>query len=427
MMRKESSMKTGRSFFMPRIRQRPPAEDNKIFAFLSTGAVLFLLLAMLIWPEQTYRGARHGLELWATILVPSLLPFFIISDIMFKIGVVQMFGVLLEPVMRPLFNLPGAASFVVAMGFTSGFPMGAVLTKRLCAEKQCTISEGERLVAFTNNASPLFILVAVAVGMFHHPSLGVILAIAHYLSNIIIGIWLGLRSPRHTQDKKDPTSIIQKCRRTLLEAQKNCPPCGQLMSDAVKIGINNICLIGGFVVIFAIIVTLLKTTSLLTICAYPCKLFLYVTGLAGELDTALATGFWEMTLGLNSVSLAGVTIRDQAIIAGILLGWSGLSIQAQVTGVLAGSGISPRLYYQSRVLQGILGGLITYVLTSHKDWLAMLTAPAFTSNPLPSSPVTLFFTNLLYTCSLFAVAMAVLLLLALFSLQTSRTGSNKRN
>lgn len=402
----------GRSFFMPRIRKRPLAEFNMIFAFFSTGTVLFLLLAMLIWPEQTYLGARQGLELWATVLVPSLLPFFIISDILFKIGIVQMFGVLLEPIMRPLFNLPGAASFVVAMGFTSGFPMGAVLTKRLCAEKQCTISEGERLVAFTNNASPLFILVAVAVGMFHHPFLGVILAISHYLSNNIIGIVLGLCSPRPTPQRKDPSPLGQRCRRTLMEAQKNCPPCGQLMSEAVKTGINNICLIGGFVVIFAIIVNLLKTTSLLTICAYPCKLFLFVTGLAEELATALATGFWEMTLGLNSVSLAEVTIRDQAIIASMLLGWSGLSIQAQVTGVLAGSGISPRLYYQSRILQGILGGLITYVLTGNKEWLSILTAPAFTTNPLPSSPMTLFYTYFFYTCSIFAFAMAVLLLLA---------------
>lgn len=399
---------------MPRIRKRPPAEFNIIFSVFFTGAVLFLLLAMLIWPEQTYRGAQHGLELWATVLVPSLLPFFIISEILFKIGVVQVFGVLLEPIMRPLFNLPGAASFVVAMGFTSGFPMGAVLTKRLCAEKQCTISEGERLVAFTNNASPLFILVAVAVGMFHHPFLGVILAISHYLSNIIIGIMLSLRSPRPTPQRKDPSPLGQRCRRTLMEAQKNCPPCGQLMSDAVKTGINNICLIGGFVVIFAIIVNLLKTTSLLTICAYPCKLLLYVTGLAGELATALATGFWEMTLGLNSVSLAGVTIQDQAIIASMLLGWSGLSIQAQVTGVLAGSGISPRLYYLSRILQGILAGLITCVLTNNKNWLSMLTAPAITTYSLPSSPVTLFYTNFLYTCSLFAFAMALLLMLAIF-------------
>ncbi|MGI6606390.1 MAG: sporulation integral membrane protein YlbJ [Peptococcia bacterium] len=360
-------MKMGRGFLCREYAKDLPAEFNMIFAFFSTGAVLFLLLAMLIWPEQTYRGAQHGLELWATVLVPSLLPFFIISEILFKIGVVQMFGVLLEPIMRPLFNLPGAASFVVAMGFTSGFPMGAVLTKRLCAEKQCTISEGERLVAFTNNASPLFILVAVAVGMFHHPFLGVILAISHYLSNIIIGIMLGLRSPRPTPQRKDPSPLGQRCRRTLMEAQKNCPPCGQLMSDAVKTGINNICLIGGFVVIFAIIVNLLKTTSLLTICAYPCKLLLYVTGLAGELATALATGFWEMTLGLNSVSLAGVTIQDQAIIASMLLGWSGLSIQAQVTGVLAGSGISPRLYYLSRILQGILAGLITCVLDQQQE------------------------------------------------------------
>ncbi|MBZ4655439.1 MAG: sporulation integral rane protein YlbJ, partial [Peptococcaceae bacterium] len=157
---------------------------NILSLLYALGAVV-LVSAMMIWPQQTYEGARFGLNIWLTILVPSLFPFFIIAEILLNLGVVNFLGVLLEPVMRPLFNLPGTASFVIAMGFTSGFPMGAVMTKRLCEEKCCTLAEGERLVAFTNNSSPLFILVAVAVGMFNNPGLGLVLAVSHYTANII--------------------------------------------------------------------------------------------------------------------------------------------------------------------------------------------------------------------------------------------------
>ena len=108
---------------------------KKLFSSFSALAVTLIVIAMLLWPEETYQGALYGLELWATILVPSLLPFFIIAEIIMSLGIVRMLGVLMEPLMRPLFNLPGSASFVIAMGFTSGFPMGAVLTKRFVKKK----------------------------------------------------------------------------------------------------------------------------------------------------------------------------------------------------------------------------------------------------------------------------------------------------
>ena len=63
--------------------------------------------------------------------------------------------------MRPLFRLPGEAGFAVALGFTSGFPMGAILTASLKEQSLCTPQEAARLAAFTNNSSPLFLLISV--------------------------------------------------------------------------------------------------------------------------------------------------------------------------------------------------------------------------------------------------------------------------
>ncbi len=35
-------------------------------------------------------------------------------------GIVHFFGTLLDPLMRPLFRVPGIGGFVMAMGFASG-------------------------------------------------------------------------------------------------------------------------------------------------------------------------------------------------------------------------------------------------------------------------------------------------------------------
>ena len=354
---------------------------NLISFFYALGG-LCAVAAMLVWPHETLQGARYGLELWATILIPALLPFFIIAEILFSLGVVKMLGVLVEPLMRPLFNLPGSASLVIAMGFTSGFPMGAVLTRRLYEEKLCSGSEAERLVAFTNNSSPLFIMAAVAVGMFDNTLLGLILVIAHYLSNIIIGVLLGLFSARPNR----PThchpittgNLLIKSVKVLLSEQTFRKPLAQMLGDSVRAGINNITLIGGFVIIFAVLIRLLTAAGITERIA---DLFAVLIGLCGyspAIGPAFTVGFWEMTLGLRELSFPFLSLTEKAVAASIILGWSGLSIQAQVTSVLAGSGIRPRLYHWGRVWQGTLAGLLACFLTKTAPfWANHLSLPAF--------------------------------------------------
>ena len=151
-------------------------------------AIVFMTICMLLFPEAAYQGASNGIRTWVVHLLPALLPFFIVANLLFSLGFVRFLGVLLEPIMRPVFRLPGEAGFALALGFTSGFPMGAILTTSLCEQNLCTDEEAARLAAFTNNSSPLFLLTAVPVSMLHAPELGILLISAHYPANLTIGI-----------------------------------------------------------------------------------------------------------------------------------------------------------------------------------------------------------------------------------------------
>ena len=88
------------------------------------------------------------------------------SEIMIGLGVVHFMGVLVEPIMRPVFRIPGEGAFAVVMGLASGYPVGARITARLYQEGMCNSVEGERLVSFANTADPLFMIGAVAVGVW---------------------------------------------------------------------------------------------------------------------------------------------------------------------------------------------------------------------------------------------------------------------
>ncbi|MDP4183399.1 MAG: sporulation integral membrane protein YlbJ, partial [Bacillota bacterium] len=122
------------------------------------------------------------------MVFPSLFPFFVASDLLNRTNFIRATGIILEPIMRPIFNVPGCGSFPVAMGITSGYPMGAKLTTDLREKGQVSKIEGERLLAFTNNSGPLFIVGAVATGMFKMPSIGLFLLVSHILAGLTVGI-----------------------------------------------------------------------------------------------------------------------------------------------------------------------------------------------------------------------------------------------
>ncbi|KJS81485.1 MAG: hypothetical protein JM58_16990 [Peptococcaceae bacterium BICA1-8] len=332
---------------------------NIFYSFLTVLAVA-MTIAMILYPQSTFRGATFGLTTWATVLIPALLPFFIISNILVELGIVNFLGILLEPLMRPLFKQPGASGFVLAMGFTSGFPMGAVLTNTLFEKNLVTKDEASRLIAFTNNSSPLFLLVAIPIGMFNNPNLGLILLLAHYIANLTLGIFLGLtKKSSKNLDSYHPGNLLKRSWQELLTFQKNSKAFGALLVSSVNKSIQNILMIGGFVIFFAVLIEILKETCLFYILSLFFYKILHFTGINPGLSEAVTIGFFEMTLGTQKASQINAALTHQLMIVSLILGWSGLSIQAQVTSIAARNNIPIGYYIFGRFFQGILSLIFT--------------------------------------------------------------------
>src|SRR5690625_465208 len=174
---------------------------------------LFLTILLIKYPDQSFEASVRGLNMWWEIVFPSLLPFFITAELLIGFGVVTFIGTLFEPIMRPIFNVPGVGSFAWIMGMASGYPSGAKISSRLREEKQLTRIEAERLISFTNNASPLFIFGAVAVGFFHDAKLGFFIAVCHYLGNTLVGICMRFHvkltiSAEHTSELQSRGHVV---------------------------------------------------------------------------------------------------------------------------------------------------------------------------------------------------------------------------
>ena len=347
---------------------------------LWTVCALAFVISMALYPRVVFDGAVLGLKTWWNIVFPALLPFFIASELLMNFGVVHFMGVLLEPVMRPLFNVPGAGSFVMMVGFFSGYPIGSMVTARLRSEGLCTRVEAERLMSFTNNSSPLFMLAAVAIGMFNNPKVGLLIAGAHYLSNLTLG--LGLRFygrdgrehyPAHPRD----SSIMRHAFQRMLQVQReDHRPLGKVMGDAVRSAVTNLLNIGGFIILFAVIIRLLTTAGVIDALAGILGLLLLPLGFAPGILPALGSGFFEMTIGSKLASETAAPLIQRVTAVGMILAWSGLSVHAQAASMIAETDIRMKPFIITRMAHTALAGLYTYLACSWFAPLEEAAAPA---------------------------------------------------
>jgi sporulation integral membrane protein YlbJ len=325
-----------------------------------------MAVSMIIFPQESLDASIRGLNMWWEIVFPSLLPFFVVSELLIGFGVVKFIGVLLEPLMRPLFRVPGVGGFVWAMSMASGTPSGAKLTARMRQEGQITKVEAERLVSFTNASSPIFIFGAVAVGFFHNAQLGVLLAIAHYLGLITVGIvmrFYGKNESPKEQDKKKRVTLVDAFSALHNSRIKDERPVGQLLGDAVMSSIQTLLMIGGFIIIFSVINKLLFLLGATAFLASFIEYLLSLIGLDRTLSMATISGLFEITMGSQMASeVQDVTLLHQAIITSFFLGFSGFSIQAQVASLLSQTDIRFQPFFFARILHGLTAGIYALLL-----------------------------------------------------------------
>ncbi|MGI5825339.1 MAG: nucleoside recognition domain-containing protein [Bacillota bacterium] len=331
---------------------------------------IFSFVLMLTNPQMVYEAAVFAIETWWNNVIPALLPFFIVSEFLMAVGLMECLAVWLEPVMRPLFRLSGGSALAIVMGFVSGTPTAANITANLYKNRLCSKDEAERLLAFTNNSGPLYILVAVAVGIFQNPAVGIILFLSHYPINFCLGIILRF----FAQDKRKRENIFPSVNIISMGFNiiKCCqsPPLGRLLNIVVKKSLMNIGVVGGFMVVFGILTAsfdIAGITGLLSALLTPLALLFNIDA---SCLPAMAAGFWEMTIGIAVLPQSGADMLSMLLASSIILAWNGVSIQSQVAAMVADTDLKLNKYRICRIIHSLTAPLV--ILFMYKK-----TAPVF--------------------------------------------------
>ena len=349
-------------------------KSNTKFIFLSikrnilpTFFCLFTL-CLIIFSKSNLVAAKEGLLLWANTIVPSLLPFFIATELLSYTTIVSKLGKLLNPIMRPIFNIPGIGSFALLMGIISGYPTGAKIVVNLLDDNLCTKEEAERMLAFTNNSGPLFILGTVGIMLFGNSTIGFLLLFTHILASLSVGIifrfWKKNNSNNIKYSKK--TTNSNNTYNTNKE-EVNFSNLGDILGKSIYSSIKTIVIIGGFVVLFSVVLSILKNSNIISILAHILYPFLKCFGIDNiNFSISLINGFLELTNGVFLVSsIACKEISINIIICAFLLGFGGISIMLQVWSIIAKSNISIKPYFIGKLLHGILAALYTFLLITY--------------------------------------------------------------
>ncbi|MBP5662211.1 MAG: hypothetical protein J6X30_03535 [Clostridia bacterium] len=271
---------------------------------------LLILLLCLLFPQTAVDGAKEAVTLWAENVLPVLLPFFIISKMLYYLGAADLFARLLRPVLR-LLRIPSYAAFPLAMSLLCGYPTGARMVGDMARNGNV---DADYLGNVCYSAGPLFMIGSVGTLMLHDTRVGYALAIIHLCALLIFSLFL---TPKPMKTKK------------IESAQSGT------LGQAVKESADSIVSVCGFMVLFSLV------NRALLLCLPPLP----------NTVKGLLTGINEFTAG---ISLLSQTNALPAI--SFLLSFGGLCVITQCLSFL--KGIAKARFILNRFLCGLIACLL---------------------------------------------------------------------
>lgn len=318
-------------------------KKNYVISFL----ISILIILFFINLKVSMSSAIEGCKLWFKAMVPTLFPFLVICNLLISYDGISLYSKILGPFLCKPLGLSKVCSFPLAASFLCGYPLGAKYCTDIYDLGYINKKEYFRLLNIASNCGPLFIVGSVSAAMLGNAKLGYILLIANYLSLILIGLF--------TRKKINISSNKSS------NLSKQSINFGQALKNAIDNALLTTIQVGGFIVIFSVIIGIIKNNANISIIFYNLESFL---NLPKDSLYALFLGSIEITNGCNIIANSTLTIPLKLSIISFLCSFSGLSIIAQVSSFISKHNVPMFKYTLLKLIQGILSFIITFIIAN---------------------------------------------------------------
>ncbi len=301
------------------------SKKNMVLAYIPSFFCLALAIIMIIFGKALRGGIYTGLLFSLQTIIPTLFPFFILSDLWSATFHIKDGGIV-SKVFERIFRINGVALLAFLSGMICGFPVGVKAATELYQKKKISKNELEHLCGFVNNPSVAFVISGVGAGILGNVKLGVLLYLDILLSSFTVGVIFRPKAKIHKNNE-----YISEQKFNLVDSIKN----------ATMTSLNVIAYIIFFSGLIGLLSSFVQSSS----------------------TTALISSFFEVS---NAVKLLSeLSTQGQAtrlIFIAFALGFSGLSVHMQAFAFFPHE-ISRRKYLIMKLAQGCFSMIYMFLLS----------------------------------------------------------------
>ncbi len=295
--------------------------------------LLSFFCLMLLYPKTVFLGASEGLLLWFQTVLPTLLPYMILNNLMIHTSALQWICRVAAPVLCRIFATSYYGSFAVLSGFLCGYPVGAKTTSDLLKKGQITYKEAAYLLSFCNNTSPVFVISYVVQQNLQDSALTTPFLLILFLSPV-------LSSFLFRKCYSLPGNIITESSLSFLESD----PVQRKQADLFDVCIMNafeaLTRIGGYMMLFTIAIRILSEFFP----EHPFTLLLYAT--------------LELSTGIRMIAQSSYPATYKIIFSASLTTFGGWCCVMQTHSMTSETHISMLPYIAEKLVTAVVTSLL---------------------------------------------------------------------
>lgn len=284
-------------------------------------------------PTITIQGATTGLNTWLFGLVPTLLPFIIISNFFLSKEITAQIKCVLPSALLKHYKTFCIALNIIA-GFTFGLPVGAKITATLLENNFISPKEGQILLNHCNTIGPAFVGGFLLTKSLHRSEWLFITFAILYLPQLI-GCFICL-----AKCKNQGTAAVSS-QKIKISRLRNC---FQILDTSIANGFETIVILGGYLILFGIV------------CAYIAHI--PVIPHAGK---AVIVALAEITSGTRELSLIPYPTIVKYSLCLPLTTFGGLCTMMQTKSIIKRCPLSIKKYFFHKVIYASISALIVSI------------------------------------------------------------------
>ena len=276
--------------------------------------LIIMILYFLIYPQNALMASRRGLTLWFEQILPTLLPFSVISYIVLHSN---FFFHPAHEKKHSFLRIQPEEWYVIFCGFLFGFPIGSKLSADLYEHHRIVKKRAQILACFTNNLSPVFVT-SVLVNQLHFSSVVPFFLLLYGIPLCICLALLSFIKPERFVHEKKASRF-----------QLNM----QIVDAGIINGFETLIKICGYIMMFSIFAEIAQSIPY-----------------GSSFPKLVLTGCLEVTNGISALSQFSCNHFQKYLLTVLFLALNGISGLFQTASLLSVSNLSIKQYLKMKLL-----------------------------------------------------------------------------